>query len=171
MMGQFAYSERIGVAMELTAAQLGVALGVASLAGVPAALFVSFLGSRYGQFKPIAAVALVQAACAIWLMHAEGFAAYLIIICVFGAGWAFVLPYFQGIAARLDPAGSVVVAGGFATSLAGFAGPAAAALLVMPDDYDRLLLVLAAGLLLVVVLAWLVTRSVLNGQNRLVVGR
>ena len=171
MMGQFTYSERIGVALELTAGQLGTSLGLASLVGVPGALAVTFLGSRYGRFVPIAAVALLQAASALWLIVATGFLDYLVIVCVFGAGWAIVLPYFQGICARLDPSGGVVVAGGFVTSLAGFAGPATAALLVMPGDYRRLLLVVAMGLILVVVLTYLATHRRVNGQNNPVVGR
>lgn len=158
MMGQFAYIERVGVAMALSGDQLGLALGLASLAGVPAALLVTFIGSRFGLFLPIASVALIQVLCAQWLIVAQGFAAYLVIACVFGSGWAFVLPYFQGIAARLDRGGSVVVAAGFATSTAGFVGPAMAAMLVQPGDYRLLLHVVAAGLLLVILLTRLATR-------------
>ncbi len=172
MMGQFAYVERVGVAMALSGDQLGLALGLASLAGVPAALLVTFIGSRFGLFLPIASVALIQALCAQWLIVAQGFAAYLVIACVFGSGWAFVLPYFQGIAARLDRGGSVVVAAGFATSTAGFVGPAMAAMLVQPGDYRLLLHVVAAGLLLVILLTRVSgdpSRS--HGQTSGIVGR
>ena len=118
---------------------LGMVLGVASLVGIPGALAVTWLGDRYGYFLPIAGAATAQLAVMLWLLRAEGFTAYFVIACVYSIGWAFVLPYFQALCARIDPRGSVVVAGGFATGAAGFFGPAGAALLVRPGDYGLMI--------------------------------
>jgi hypothetical protein len=157
-MGQFAYIERIGVHLGLTAEQLGLSLGTASLVGIPGALAVTWLGDRYGYFLPIAGAASAQLGVMLWLLRAEGFAAYFVIACVYSIGWAFVLPYFQALCARIDPRGSVVVAGGFATGTAGFLGPAGAALLVRPGDYSLMIGGICAVLLFVIVVTFAVTR-------------
>lgn len=157
-MGQFAYIERIGVHLHLPADEIGLALGVASLVGIPGALAVIWLGTRFGHLLPIAGAALAQAGMMAWLLRADGFGAYFLICSVFSVCWAFVLPYFQALCARIDPRGSVVVAGGFATGSAGFLGPAGAALLVRPGDYRFMIAGVIATLLLVVLITGLVTR-------------
>lgn len=162
-MGQFAYIERIGVHLGLPPEQLGLSLGFASLVGIPGAMAVTVLGPRFGYFWPIAAAATVQIGVMLWLMRAQGFAAYFLISCLYSMGWAFVLPYFQALCARIDPRGSVVVAGGFATGLAGFLGPACAALLVRPGDYGLMLMGVCASLLGVIVLtAWATRRLMMD---------
>jgi hypothetical protein len=157
-MGQFSYIERIGVHLDLTPEQLGLALGFASLIGIPGALAVTALGNRFGYFLPIAGAASAQLLVMLWLLRAEGFAAYFVIACVYSIGWAFVLPYFQALCARIDPRGSVVVAGGFATGSAGFLGPAGAALLVRPGDYSLMISGICAVLAFVIVVTFVVTR-------------
>ena len=157
-MGQFAYIERIGVHLGLTPEQLGLSLGFASLVGIPGALAVTFLGNRFGYFLPIAGAATAQLLVMLWLLRAEDFAAYFVIACVYSIGWAFVLPYFQALCARIDPRGSVVVAGGFATGSAGFLGPAGAALLVRPGDYSLMIGGICAVLGFVIVVTFVVTR-------------
>lgn len=157
-MGQFAYIERIGVHLGLTPGQLGLSLGVASLVGIPGALAVTFLGDRFGYFLPIAGAASAQLAVMLWLLRAEGFTAYFVIACVYSIGWAFVLPYFQALCARIDPRGSVVVAGGFATGSAGFLGPAGAALLVRPGEYAGVIGGICAVLVFVIIVTFVVTR-------------
>jgi predicted MFS family arabinose efflux permease len=165
-MGQFAYIERIGVHLGLTPEQLGVSLGVASLVGIPGALAVTALGDRFGYFLPIAGVASAQLVVMLWLLRADGFAAYFVIACVYSIGWAFVLPYFQALCARIDPRGSVVVAGGFATGMAGFLGPAGAALLVRPGDYSLMIAGICAVLVFVIVVTFVVTRRLAMDKTR-----
>lgn len=165
-MAQFAYTERIALSKGLTAAQVGQALGLASLLGIPGAFAVTWLGSRFGYFRPIAVAAVIQMGMMTWLIHAQSFSEYLVIICVFSMGWAFVLPYFQAIEARIDPGGSVVLAGSFATGMAGFAGPAAAALVVRPGDYSLLLWGVVAGLGVVVLLTRFVTLRLAMDMQR-----
>lgn len=157
-MAQFTYIERIGVFIGLDAHRIGLALGVASFLGIPAAFAVTWLGSRFGYFRPIAFATLMQVVSVVLLLAADSFADFLVAECLFAMGWAFVLPYFQAIEAQIDPGGSVVVAGGFATGTAGFLGPAGAALLVLPGSYWRVLTAIGAALVVVVILTRFVTR-------------
>lgn len=156
-MAQFTYVERIGVAIGLEADQVGLALGLSSLLGIPAAFAVTWLGSRFGYFKPIAAAIMLEFIAIAILINATTMTHYLTAACLFAVGWAFVLPYFQAIEARIDPGGSVVVAGGFATGAAGFLGPAGAALLVAPGHYVNMLLGVGACLVVVILLTRFVT--------------
>ena len=72
--------------------------------------------------------------------------------------WAFGLPYFQAFEARLDPGGSVVVAGGFFTSVGAAIGPALAATLVRPGDYSWVILASIGIYLAVAVLMYAAAR-------------
>jgi cyanate permease len=156
-MAQFTYVERIGVSIGLNADELGIALGIATLVGIPAGFGVALIGDRFGHFKPIAAAAVIQVLALSILIADPGQAGYLFAMCLIGAGWAFALPYFQAIEAAIDRGGSVVVAGSFATGFAGFVGPAVAAMLVGPEGYSRMLIAAIAGYLLSVVLIRTVT--------------
>lgn len=157
-MGQFAYIERIGVNLGLSGEQLGLSLGFASFIGIPGAMAVTVLGSRFGYFRPILLAVILQISVMVWLLWAETFPEYFLIACVFSIFWAFVLPYFQALCARIDPRGSVVVAGGFATGAAGFFGPAGAAMLVRPGDYRLMILGVIGVLLAVIVITAIVAR-------------
>jgi hypothetical protein len=89
------------------------------------------------------------------LIFWSGTAVYVVAMCALSVAWAFGLPYFQAFEARLDPGGSVVVAGGFFTAMGAAAGPALAASLVSPNYYADVLLgaiviyLVAAGLMVV----------------------
>lgn len=50
---QFTYLERLGVSLALTDQQIGLALLIASLAGIPGAFTIVFLGSRLGRMLPL----------------------------------------------------------------------------------------------------------------------
>ncbi|MEM1413098.1 MAG: MFS transporter, partial [Pseudomonadota bacterium] len=165
-MGQFAYIERIGVSLGLTPEQLGLSMGFASFIGIPGAMAVTVLGSRFGYFRPIIVAASIQIVVMVWLLSATGFGEYFIIACIFSIFWAFVLPYFQAMCARIDPRGSVVVAGGFATGSAGFLGPAGAALLVRPDDYRLMILGVIVTLAMVIVITALLARQLPLDNDR-----
>ena len=75
-----------------------------------------------------------------------------------GFAWAFGLPFFYAVEARLDPGGSVVVVGGFFTSCGSVAGPALAATLVAPEGYDNVLIVAIGVYVFVIGLMALATR-------------
>lgn len=146
----FTYSERIGVSFDLAHHRVGEILGIATILGMPAAFAVVWLGDRYGELRPILAALALAIAGLLVLVNASGAILYAGAMCALSIAWAFGLPYFLAFEARLDPGGSVVVAGGFFTSIGSALGPALAAALVVPDGYSAVLLS-AAGIYLVVV--------------------
>lgn len=155
-MANFSYSERIGRSFGLANHQIGLVLGAATVLGIPAAFGVFVLGSRFGRFLPILCVALVQIFALLLLLMAPAPFRYVIAMCLLSMCWAFALPYFHAIEARIDPGGSVVVAGGFATSFGGFIGPAVAAYLVSPGSYRGMIFAAMGAYLSVIFLMWLV---------------
>jgi predicted MFS family arabinose efflux permease len=165
-MAHFAYSERIGVAFGLDASRIGLILGVATVVGIPGAMAVVWLGDRFGHFVPILIGLANQSAALFLLFAAGGQLTYTIAMCMLSIGWAFSLPYFQAVEAELDPGGSVVVAGSFATGMGASVGPAIAATLVLPGDFAGVYLAaistyfVVAGLMRVVIVGMTRTRTV-----------
>ena len=156
-MAHFTYADRIGVSFGLEGEQIGLVLGIATMLGIPAGFGVYIVGSRFGRFRPILAAVLIQVAGLILLKSGESQTSYVIAMCMLAPCWGFALPYFQAIEANIDPGGSVVVAGGFATSFGGFIGPAIAASLVSAGYYGQMIITAGATLFVVIALMRVVT--------------
>jgi predicted MFS family arabinose efflux permease len=156
----FTYAERIGVSFGLADHRIGEILGIVTVIGMPAAFGVVWLGNRFGDLLPIMAALLLSIAALVLLMLSSGQGTYILAMCALSIAWAFGLPYFQSVEARLDPGGSVVVAGGFFTSGGGALGPAMAAMLVGGQGY--------AGVLLVAICIYLVAAVLMTVCLRLV---
>jgi hypothetical protein len=159
-MSHFAYAERIGVSFALDGGDIGTILGIATIVGIPAAFAVVLIGDRFGHFAPIAAGLGCQILALVLLINGQEPFAYVVAMCMLGIGWAFSLPYFQAVEAELDPGGSVVVAGGFATALGASVGPAVAAMLVMPGQYAGVYVAAITTYVVVVALMRFVTKRV-----------
>lgn len=140
----FAYADRIGLSYGLTDLQIGEILGIATVFGIPAAFGVAWIGDRYGDLLPLLASLALAILALLALNIFGGQMVYVFAMCSLSIAWAFGLPYFQAIEARLDPGGSVVVAGGFFTSIGAALGPALGAILVAGPGYSGILLVAAA---------------------------
>ncbi len=140
----FTYAERLGIGFTLSHERTGEILGVATLLGIPAAFAVVWLGDRFGELKPILVSLTLSVFGLLILLNGSGTAVYSVAMCALSIAWAFGLPYFQAFEARLDPGGSVVVTGGFFTSIGAALGPALAAMIVAPNDYANVLVVAAA---------------------------
>ena len=145
---QFTYSERFAVHIQLTDQQIGMAMLIGSLAGIPGAFTIVLTGSRFGYVWPIAIGVTISVAGLVLLMTFAGYWPFFIAFCLLGFGWAFCLPYIQGLLAKLDPGGSALAAGAAASTIGGSAGPALAALLLGDAEYRRIFAVAAAGLIL-----------------------
>ena len=136
----YAYDARIGQSFGLVGQQVGRILGTATFLGVPAALLVTWIGDRFGQLPPLAFALLVSVTGMLILLYPVGRVSYEVSMYLMGFIWAFALPFFYAIGARIDPGGSVVVVAGFFTSLGATTGPAVSAMLVRPGDYDDIML-------------------------------
>ena len=156
----FTYAERIGVSFGLADHRIGEILGIATVIGMPAAFGVVWLGNRFGDLLPIMAALLLSIASLVLLMVSSGQSIYIVAMCGLSIAWAFGLPYFQSVEARLDPGGSVVVAGGFFTSGGGALGPALAATLVGGQGY--------AGVLLAAIGVYVIVAALMSVCLRLV---
>ena len=105
---------------------------------------------------------LVQCIALVLLLNGTGHYTYFGSMCLMAIGWAFALPYFQAIEAHIDPGGSVVVAGGFATAFGDFTGPVVGASLVSPGSYSNMIFAAMGAYFLVVVLMRLVTTRMIR---------
>jgi len=144
---QFTYLERLGVSFGLTDRQVGSALLIASLSGIPGAFAIVILGSRFGRIGPLTVGVGLSICGLLALINRESFGSYLIGASLLGFAWAFCLPYIQGLMAELDPHGSAVAAGSASSTIGGSIGPGLAALAVGGSSY-RPVLGLAICLLL-----------------------
>ncbi|MEL7186069.1 MAG: MFS transporter [Pseudomonadota bacterium] len=147
----FTYAERIGVGFEIGHERVGAILGIVTVIGMFAAYAVFLIGDRFGELKPILACLAVAIVALLCLDQFSGEALYFATMTALSVAWAFGLPYFQAFEARLDPGGSVVVAGGLFTAAGGALGPALAATAVAPGNYSAVLL-LAAGIYVITAL-------------------
>ena len=134
---QFTYIERAGVSFGLSAQQIGIALMVASLIGIPGAFTIVIVGQRFGTIGPLAFGMGLAILGLLILVAADSFGWYLAAGCCLGFSWAFCLPYIQALLASFDPNGSAIAAGAFTSTIGGAVGPGLAAVVVGAGDYDR----------------------------------
>lgn len=134
---QFSYVERLGVALDLGDHQIGLALGIGSLAGIPGAFAIVLMGSRFGRIGPLSLGIVMAIAGLLLLIKADAFPLYMAGNCLLGFSWAFCLPHIQGLLAGLDKRGSAVAAGAATSTIGGAMGPGLAAIFVGDGHYDR----------------------------------
>ena len=144
---QFTYVERLGVALEFTDQQVGTALLIASLVGIPGAFSIMFLGDRLGRVAPLSFGIMVGVGGLFVLMESNQFNLYLLGLSMISFSWAFCLPYIQGLLASLDRNGSAVAAGSATATIGGAIGPGVAALVVGGGNYTGVFMFSSALLL------------------------
>lgn len=133
--GVWAYIERVGLAIPLTRETLGGTLAVASLAGIPGALAVVWLGVRRGRLLPIVLGLLCGVISLLLLLSVGELLLFLFVTMLLSAAWSFTLPYMQGIQAQLDPQGRIAVLGMFVVMVGVALGPALYGLVVGLGGY------------------------------------
>jgi MFS family permease len=157
---QFTYVERYGVALSLSDHQVGLAMLVGSLAGIPGAFTIVLTGSRYGRFGPLALGMAIALAGLSVLISANDFSTFMAGSVLLGFSWAFCLPFIQGLLASLDRHGSAVAAGSAASTVGGAAAPGVAALIVSHGNYHGVFYFAMALFLLALASFFFSTREV-----------
>ncbi|MDH4048557.1 MAG: MFS transporter [Gammaproteobacteria bacterium] len=153
---QFTYVERFGISIDLSHRQIGTALMIASLIGIPGAFTIVIIGHRFGRLGPLAFGLGTAIAGLLMLIGGNSFAWYFAGSCCLGFAWAFCLPYIQSLMAALDPHGSAIAAGSSAATIGGAAGPGLAALIVGSGNY-RYVFLLSIVLFLIAISCFLVS--------------
>lgn len=156
---QFTYVERLGAALDLSDHQIGLVLGIGSLAGIPGAFSIVLMGRRFGRIKPLSLGIVLAITGLLLLIKTDAFALYLAGSCLLGFSWAFCLPYIQGLLAGLDSGGSAVAAGAATSTVGGAIGPGLAALFVGDGLYDRVFVMTIVLFIAAWLSLWFANRS------------
>lgn len=142
---QFTYIERFGVAIDLSDHQIGVALLIASLIGIPGAFSIVVFGQRFGTLGPLVFGMAIAVAGLLVLINSESYGAYFFGSCCMGFSWAFCLPFIQSLLATIDRKGSAIAAGTSFSTFGSALGPGIAAIIVAGGNYANVFM-LSIGL-------------------------
>jgi MFS family permease len=123
-------SERIGNALQLGPATIGVILGTTSLVGALASMLAGKLGTRWGLTLPLLGAAWTSGLGGLVLTHAHGVGVYVLGAIVKTIGLLFFLPYLMETAAELDRRGRVSAIAGGMIPLGAALGPFVAGTMV-----------------------------------------
>jgi predicted MFS family arabinose efflux permease len=134
---QFTYIERFGVALDLSEHDIGLALLIASLVGIPGAFTIVVIGHRFGTLGPLTLGIAIAVSGLLILIYSKTYLWYFIGGCFMGFSWAYCLPYIQSLLASLDRQGSAIAAGTSLSTLGSALGPGAAALVVVGGNYGN----------------------------------
>jgi predicted MFS family arabinose efflux permease len=134
---QFAYIERFGVALSISDHNVGIALLIASLIGIPGAFSIFVIGHRFGTLAPLLFGMSITVVGLIVLLNSDSYAGYLFGSCCVGFSWAFCLPFIQSLLAAIDRRGSAIAAGTSLSTLGSAVGPGLAAVVVAGGNYAR----------------------------------
>ena len=134
----WAFSERIGTTIGLSREEVGLALGVTTLAGLAGGVIAAVVGTRGGR-PMLLAVGLGANVVATWMVVIAGSSVlYLAGLLAWAIAFFFALPYLLGTAAALDPLGRWTAAAAGISAVGVAIGPAAAGLMVTDAGYPAL---------------------------------
>ena len=137
--GLWAFVERIAIASELSARQIGNALAVSSVFGIIGALGANWISSRIGELRAFAFVLIGEIICIVLLYGQLGIAQYSIAASMFIFFWAMGLPLMLSQFNKLDQSGQLVVLLYAATKLGYALGPALMGFMVFGNDFSTVL--------------------------------
>jgi predicted MFS family arabinose efflux permease len=134
----WAFSERIGISIGFSPEEVGLALGVTTLAGLVGGVIAAVVGTRGGR-PLLLTLGLVANVVATWMVVIAGSSElYLAGLLAWGIAFFFALPYLLGTAAALDPLGRWAAAAAGIAAVGVALGPGAAGLMVGGSGYPAL---------------------------------
>ncbi len=134
----WAFSERIGITVGFSREEVGLALGVTTLAGLAGGVIAAVVGTRGGR-PMLLAVGLGANVVATWMVVIAGSSGlYLAGLLAWAIAFFFALPYLLGTAAALDPLGRWTAAAAGISAVGVAIGPGAAGLMVTDAGYPVL---------------------------------
>ena len=134
---QFSYIERFGVISNLTEHQIGIALLVGSLLGIPGAFSIFILGDKFGLVRPLIFGFLLSISALTMLLLSSNYLIFFITSCMLGFSWSFCMPFIESLLAKIDRKGRVVAAGSSISFFGSAFGPGMAAIVVSGDIYTN----------------------------------
>jgi predicted MFS family arabinose efflux permease len=161
---QFAFIERFGVALSISDHQIGMALLVGSLIGIPGAFCIVLVGGRFGTLSPLLLGISIGVIGMIALFFAKDYGAYLFGSCCMGFSWAFSLPFIQSLLATIDRKGSAIAAGSSFATFGSALGPGIASVIVIGGKYTHVFLF--SIMLFVVAITFFVCADHMRKQSR-----
>lgn len=132
---QFSYIERFGVISNLSEHQIGIALLVGSVLGIPGAFSIFILGDKFGLVRPLVFGFLLSISALTMLLLSSNYTIYFITSCMLGFSWSFCMPFIESLLAKIDRKGRVVAAGSSISFFGSAFGPGMAAIVVSGDIY------------------------------------
>lgn len=139
--GLWAFVERIAIASELTAQQIGNALAVSSVFGIIGALGANWISSRIGERHAFILVLIGEVICIALLYGHLSAVQYSLAASMFIFFWAMGLPLLLSQFNRLDQTGQLVVLLYAMTKLGYALGPALMGFLVFGSNFGAVLFV------------------------------
>jgi len=141
--GLWAFVERIAIASELSAQQIGNALAISSIAGIIGALGANWISTRVGELRAFAFVLIGEVLCIYLLFGQLSVLQYAVAASMFIFFWAMALPLMLSLFNRLDSTGQLVVLLYAMTKLGYALGPAMMGLMVADNDFGAVLVTTA----------------------------
>lgn len=145
--GLWTFIERIGLAAELPANTIGLALGAAQIFAMGGALLAAIVSDRYGRVLPLLIV-LVGQALVLWVLVGRfSSTTFFLAAGMFQALFVMGVSYQMGAIAKIDVKGKYLVLMTAAQGLGTAFGPGIAASLINEGDYSGVNMLAAACLL------------------------
>lgn len=144
----FSFFERIGNEKGLSPSFIGIALSLVGFCGLLGGIIVTVFQNRLTARSSILGIAPVFLSSLVIIYLSQNPIMIMVGMFLFGTSWGFILPFYQGIQARLDSEGRIVSLGAFTNMLGQALGPALVALLLGSAAYANVSWI-AMGLLIV----------------------
>ena len=106
----WAFGERMGLAVNLTAHQIGFYFACTMIASIAGSLFAGWLGTRYGRTLPFVVCTILVAICCYFMANPGIALVYVICLLSFQVFQALFIPFLIGTGAALESSGRLSAA-------------------------------------------------------------